>query len=64
MMRNIRPFAVHNGGTLFVFIAPDLTSFDKWITAFKNLEVNNSHAHREMWVDKVRQKENSLRLFT
>ena len=34
---NLRPFAVHNGGTLFLFCAPDQTAFQMWIAAFQSL---------------------------
>lgn len=54
------PFAVHNGGTLFVFCAADKDTHDKWITAFTSLEDAKINGQREMWVDNVRQKVKSI----
>ena len=49
------PFAVHNGGTLFLFCAQDQATYDKWVSAFGALEDPMLNAvEREMWVDVVR----------
>ena len=56
------PFAVHNGGTLFVFSAAEKNTHDKWITAFTSLEDAKLNSQREMWVDNVRQKMKSIEM--
>ena len=56
------PFAVHNGGTLFVFCAPDKDTYEKWVEAFKSLEDAKQHGQREMWVDNVRQKVKTIEM--
>ena len=49
------PFAVHNGGTLFLFCAQEQAEFDNWVRAFGALEDSMLNAvDREMWVDVVR----------
>ena len=56
------PFAVHNGGTLFVFCAANKDTHDKWVTAFTSLEDAKLNGQREMWVDNVRQKMKSIEM--
>ena len=56
-----KPFAVHSGGILFLFLAQDEETFTKWTTAFKSLEISKFNS-LQLWVDRPRQRKNFLQL--
>lgn len=56
-----RPFAIHNGGILLVFSAPDEESFKIWTDAFATLEIAK-YTPLEIWVDKDRQHSSYIEL--